>query len=190
MIESIKKKVIKKLKDHHKRLEHVFGVYETAIKLAKVHHLDENKVAVAALYHDYAKYDSIENQISYLDLDVIKAYIETPVIYHAFAAAKALEMDFDIHDEEVLNAIRYHVWGRIGMSDIEKVILISDSCEPNRKFDDATKIYELALKDLDQACESVMKASIDYLETKGIVPAKEQIEIYIYYMEVNRGKTE
>ena len=87
-------------------------------------------------HHDYAKYDEIEDQINSLELDIIKAYVDTPVIYHAFAAAKALEKDYNIHDQDVLNAIRYHVWGRIGMSDIEKVVLISDSCEPNRKFED------------------------------------------------------
>ncbi|MBU1141676.1 MAG: bis(5'-nucleosyl)-tetraphosphatase (symmetrical) YqeK [Firmicutes bacterium] len=190
MIEEIKRKVIEKLKSHPKRLEHVLGVYETAIKIAKAHHLDEGKIAIAALYHDYAKYDSIEDQIAHLDLETIKDYVDTPVIYHAFAAAKSLELEFKVFDEDVLNAMRYHVWGRIGMSDIEKVILISDSCEPNRKFDDANYIYQLALRDLDLACEYVMKASIDYIKTKGLVPAKEQVEAYIYYMEVNRGKTE
>ncbi len=190
MIEEMKKKVTEKLKEHPQRLEHVFGVYETAIKLAKAHHLDEQKVKIAALYHDYAKYDSIKDQIACLDLEIIKDYINTPVVFHAFAAAKALEKDFDIHDEDVLNAIRYHIWGRIGMSAIEKVILISDSCEPNRKFDDAEHIYQLALKDLDLASEYVMKASIDYLKIKGLVPAEEQLNAYTYYMEVNSGKTE
>jgi predicted HD superfamily hydrolase involved in NAD metabolism len=190
MIDQIKQKVEDKLKKYPKRLAHVLGVYETSVKLAKVHNLDVKKVSIAALYHDYAKYDEIEDQIKYLDLEIVKTYVDTPVIYHAFAAAKALEIDFDIHDQDVLNAIRYHVWGRIGMSDIEKVVLISDSCEPNRKFEDAMSIYNLALKDLNLACERVMKASIDYLISKEIVPAEEQVNAYTYYMEVNRGKTE
>ncbi len=190
MISEVKKNVMNKLKDHPNRLQHVMGVYETALKLAKIHHIDETQISLAALYHDYAKYDSIEEQIEHLDLMTIKDYVETPVIYHAFASAVQLELDFDIHDQDVLNAIRYHVWGRIGMSDIEKIILISDSCEPNRNFDDAKHIFELATKNLNQATEVVMKASIDYLKTKNLIPAKEQIEAYIYYMEVNRGKTE
>ena len=190
MIDQIKENVTKKLGNYPKRLKHVLGVYETAIQLAKIHHLDVDKVSIAALYHDFAKYDDIEDQIKYLDLDTIKTYVDTPVIYHAFAAAKALEIDFKIHDEDVLNAIRYHVWGRIGMSEIEKVILISDSCEPNREFEDAHMIFETAKKDLDLACEYVMKASIDYLESKKIAPALEQVNAYTYYMEVNRGKTE
>ena len=40
MIEDIKIKVSEKLKDHPKRLRHVFGVYETAVKIAEAHHLD------------------------------------------------------------------------------------------------------------------------------------------------------
>ncbi len=189
MIETIKKAVQEKLKDHPNRLVHVMGVYETSTKLAKIYGLDVEKVGIAALYHDYAKYDTIEEQIKYLDLATIKAYAETPVIYHGFAAAESLEHHFKIHDEEILNAIKYHVWGRIGMSDVEKVVFISDSCEPSRKFYEAKVICKLAEKNLDLAVEAAMKASIDYLIEKEIVPSQEQMEIYTYYVEVNRGKT-
>lgn len=190
MIAEVRRRVEDKLKAYPNRLQHVIGVYETALKLAKIYDVDEKKVSLAALYHDYAKYDSIEQQIELLDLETIKDYIETPVIYHAFAGAAQLEMDFDIHDQDVLNAVRYHVWGRIGMSKLEQIILISDSCEPYRKFDDAKYILDLAKKNLNQATEVVMKASIDYLRTKEMIPADKQIEVYTYYMEVNRGKTE
>ena len=188
MIEQLKHRVEEKLKNHPKRLLHVMGVYETACKLADLHGINSEKAAIAALYHDYAKYDSIEVQIQHIELKLIKQYAEYPVIYHALAAAISLEQEYMIKDQDILNAIRYHVWGRPQMSDLEKIIFISDSCEPNRKFDDAALIFETATKDLNKAVELAMKASIDYLYQKGLLPSEEQMEAYTYYREVNRGE--
>lgn len=190
MIEDIKKIVSEKLKDHPNRLKHVFGVYETAVKLATIHHVDIEKASIAALFHDFSKYDPVEVQIEHMPLKWIKAYAEHPVIYHAIAASIELEHLCHINDPDIIQAIRYHVWGRPHMSDLEKIIFISDSCEPNRKFDDAIHIYQTAEKDLDLAVLYAMKASIDDLRNrKHLEPSDEQLEAYTYYMEVNRGKT-
>ena len=37
---------------------------------------------------------------------------------------------------DIYNAIRNHVFGRIGMSKLEEIILISDYTEENRKYDE------------------------------------------------------
>jgi len=187
MIDQIKEKVSLKLENHQKRLRHVFGVYETAVKLAEIHQVDIEKAAIAALYHDYAKYDTIESQIKHIELKLIKQYANYPVIYHALAAAIQLNYDFNIRDEDILNAIRYHVWGRPHMTDLEKIIFISDCCEPNRQFEDTQKIYDLAVKDLDQATLYCMEVSIEDLKSKKLEPSTEQLEAFHYYKEVNRG---
>ena len=190
MIDLIKEKVTEKLKNHPNRLAHVFGVYETALKLASAHHVDLDKAAIAALYHDYAKYDPIEKQVEHLELKIIKQYANYPVIFHAYAAARELIFDFEIKDEEILNAIRHHVWGRPNMSDLEKIIFIADCCEPNRKFPDITYIYDLAIKDLNQATLYCMEAGIKDLQQRQIEPSIEQLEAFHYYKEVNCGETQ
>ncbi len=189
MIETIKKEVTRKLKEHPKRLEHVFGVYETAIKLATIYQVDQDKAGIAALFHDYTKYDTIEDQIKHLDLKTIKKYTTSPVMFHALSAALELKNMFKINDEDLLNAIRYHVYGRASMSKIEQIIFISDYCEPNRRFTDTAYIFDLASKDLDLATEYCMKLTIDDVRRKGLTPNEEQVEAYQYYQEVNRGKT-
>ncbi len=190
MIDDIKKIVSEKLKDHQSRLKHVFGVYETAVKLASIHNVDIEKASIAALFHDFSKYDPIEDQIKHMPLKLIKAYADYPVIYHAIAASIELEINFHIKDQDILNAIRYHVWGRPNMSILEKIIFVSDSCEPNRAFDDAKFIYKTATKDLDYAVLLAMKASIDDLKIRRhLEPSDEQYLAYRYYLEVNRGKT-
>jgi predicted HD superfamily hydrolase involved in NAD metabolism len=188
MIDVIEQFVIQKLGDHPKRLKHVFGVKDTAVILAKIHGIDQEQAAIAALFHDVTKYDSIEAQKQLLDENSMMKYAEYPVMYHALSAAKLLETVFDIHDLHVLNAIKHHIWGTKDMTTLEKIIFIADSCEPNREFDDAPIIFELAKKDLDHATMIAMKASIDYLEKKGYTPSQEQLDAYHYYQEVIRGK--
>jgi predicted HD superfamily hydrolase involved in NAD metabolism len=188
MIEMLKEIVKEKLANYPKRYIHVLGVYETAVKLAKIHHVDVEKASIASLFHDYAKHDKIEEQTKYLTKEEIVKYQDTKVIYHAFAAAKILELEFNVSDQDILNSIRYHVWGRKDMSKLEKIIYLSDYSEPNRDFDDAKVIYDLAVKDLDLALEYAMHAGINDVLNKNLEPNIEQIEAYEYYKEVIRGK--
>ncbi|HAX02940.1 MAG: hypothetical protein A2Y45_05865 [Tenericutes bacterium GWC2_34_14] len=190
MIDAIEKRVIEKLSQHEQRLKHVYGVAETAVKLAKIYHESEEKAWISGMFHDIAKYDSLEDQMNKMDLRWIKAYVDFPVIYHAIAAANTLEHEFRIHDQDILNAIRYHVWGRKNMSLLEKIIFVADYCEPNRGFHDSEMIYDMAVNNIDQAVCYCMKASIDHLLSKGLEPSEEQLEAYQYYQEVTRGESQ
>jgi len=188
MIDLIKLKANERLLGHSKRWKHTEGVAQTAVKLAVSHQIDSLKAMIAGYYHDVAKYDDIEAQKKVLDPVVIEKYKFHPVMYHAMAAARYLEIDFNIKDTEILDAIKYHVWGRPHMSLLEKIIFVSDSCEPNRNFEDCDEIFELAKKDIDLAVEKCMLIAIDYVIEKGKKPSIEQLEAYQYYKEVNRGK--
>lgn len=190
MIEEIEKRVFQKLEGHPKRLRHVIGVADTACMLAAIYNVPEEKARIAGLFHDFAKHDTLEDKMNMMDLRWIKAYADYPVIYHAIAAANMLEHEFRVHDQDILNAIRYHVWGRKEMSMLEKIIFVSDSCEPNRGYQDIDYIYDLATKDIDRAVEYCMLQSIEDVKAKGLICSDEQIEAYQYYQEVNRGKTE
>lgn len=188
MIERILVRVQEKLMNHPQRLEHVLGVADVAKKLANIYGVSEDKALIAGLFHDYAKYDTLEQQMNMMDLRWIKAYADYPVIYHAIAAANMLEHEFRVHDQDILNAIRYHVWGRKEMSTLEKIIFVADLCEPSRPFDDKTYIYDLATQNLDKAVCYCMKISIEHVVQEGFKPSIEQLEAYTYYQEVTRGE--
>ena len=57
-----------------------------------------------------------------------------PEILHGPVGAWIAEHEFNITDEDILNAIRFHTTGRAGMSKLEKIIYIADMIEPNRTF--------------------------------------------------------
>ena len=107
----------KKLKP--KRFEHVLSVRETAINFAAKYKADLQKVELAALLHDCAKWMSnkilIELSKKYkIQLDQIEK--ENPALLHAKVGAEYAKDHFDITDSDVLNAIRNHTTGSKRMS--------------------------------------------------------------------------
>lgn len=119
-----------------KRYIHTIGVMETAIFLAEKYGEDVKSAEVAAILHDIAKYADEEwmNQIvkeKCLDERLLGWGSE---ILHGPVGAWIAQTEFNITNEDILNAIRFHTTGRANMSKLEKIIYIADMIEPNRKL--------------------------------------------------------
>ncbi|HKL61222.1 MAG TPA: bis(5'-nucleosyl)-tetraphosphatase (symmetrical) YqeK [Acholeplasma sp.] len=184
MIELIIKKLNEKFKNDRNRLTHIYGVRDRAIELAEIYHADKNKVELAALLHDMMKNELTDAQISYINDDyLINYYLDVPVAYHAVSGSIYAQRELSIEDEIILEAIKYHVWGKIDMSLENMIICVSDFCEPNRIYPKAREIYELAKKDLSLAFAQSLKATMDYLISCGIKPFKDQVAVYEYYKD-------
>ncbi|WNF37687.1 bis(5'-nucleosyl)-tetraphosphatase (symmetrical) YqeK [Bacillaceae bacterium IKA-2] len=151
-----------------KRFQHTLGVLETAISLAKKYGGDIKKVELAAIFHDYAKYRSIEEMKSIVKNEGLdqKLLNYGKELLHAPVGAYYLSIEIGIWDEAVLNGIRYHTTGRVNMTLLEKIIYIADYIEPNRKFKGVEEVRELAAKNLDQALILAIGNTIKFLVTK------------------------
>ncbi len=189
MIQRIIQDLQHKFKNDPKRLTHIMGVYETATKLALHYKIDPFKVQIASLYHDYTKNDRIESQTALLTSDEVALYKDYPVMYHALSAEHLLQKNHHILDEEIIQAIRHHIWGRPQMSPVEMIVFIADYAEPNRTTIDANALFELACASLEKATLRCMEITLDYLKKQGVHPHPEQLEAYHYYKEVTRGET-
>ena len=189
LVEKIKKDVEKKLSKDPKRLKHTFGVYEVALKLAEVYHVSKEDASIAALFHDYMKVDDMKTQMALLSDNDIQHYQQAKVMYHALSAAKCLEKKYKIKNKDLINAVRYHVWGHKQMSLLGKIIFVSDYCEPNRDFLDTTYIYQLAVQNIDEAVLYCMKLTLDDVLRKKKMPHEDQIEAYHKMKEETDGKT-
>ncbi len=77
------------------RLAHTRGVVKMAKELALRYGADPQKAEIAAWFHDTSR--SAGN------------------LEHGPVAARVLETDFSVTDEEILNAVRWHTTGRRGM---------------------------------------------------------------------------
>lgn len=75
--------------------------------------------------------------------------------------------EYNVDDEEILDAIRFHTTGRENMNLIEKIVYIADVIEPNRDFPGIEKIRNMAYKDIDRSVLYSMNNTIKFLIDKG-----------------------
>ncbi|HZG71774.1 MAG TPA: bis(5'-nucleosyl)-tetraphosphatase (symmetrical) YqeK, partial [Chondromyces sp.] len=87
-------------------------------------------------------------------------------LWHAPVGAYLVKEEAGIEDEEVLNAIRFHTSGRVGMTLGEKIVYLADYIEPGRHFPGVEEVREMAKKDLDTALIQAVKNTIQFLMKK------------------------
>lgn len=117
------------------RIRHILRVEQMAIELAQRHNLDVEKAAIAGLMHDLAKFFKPARLLSMakaenLVLDPLDEL--NPHLLHAEVGAIVARDEFNIHDEEILEAIRNHTLGKPGMSLLSCVVYLADGLEPGR----------------------------------------------------------
>ena len=136
-----------------KRFKHSLGVMEMAEKLAKKHNVDVEEAKIAGLLHDCAKNMSNQELITYcqdngIEIDDVK--MQSPGILHADVGADIAKKKFNVSDE-VAESILYHTLANKTMTDLDKIIYISDLIEEGRELEGLDKIREMAFIDLDKA---------------------------------------
>ncbi|WP_019154590.1 bis(5'-nucleosyl)-tetraphosphatase (symmetrical) YqeK [Robertmurraya massiliosenegalensis] len=154
------------LTDH--RYEHTIGVMETAILLARKYGAEEQKAESAAIFHDYAKFrpkDEMKQIIieEKMSPELLQYNSE---LWHAPVGAFLVKKEVGITDIDVLDAIKYHTSGRVGMTLLEKVIYLADYIEPGRRFPGVEEVRELAKDDLQLALIKAVQNTIFFLMKK------------------------
>lgn len=173
--------VEQRLKDYPKRLKHTYGVYKRSLELGKLYNADLEVLKVASLMHDVTKHESDEFHEKLInDSFILLKYPKA--MWHAFSAAKVLK-DIGITNKKIIEAVKYHVFGKIEMNIETMIICVSDFTEENRDFLEAKEAYKIALKSLTDAYLYSIKSTMDHLKSKNIEPIKEQIDTYLYYKE-------
>jgi nicotinate-nucleotide adenylyltransferase len=160
--------VKKKLSEE--RYQHTLRVLDKALELGGIFGEDKEKIEKAVLLHDYGKaFDPAMTRrwlstSAYALDDIMAMNID---LAHGPFGADLARVEFGIEDEDVLNAIRYHTFGRAGMSLLEKIVFLADYIEPGRRFAGADRVRRLAVKDLDEAMKAALEQSIRYVESRG-----------------------
>lgn len=159
-------KVRDQLTEH--RYQHTIGVMETAIVLAERFGADPRKAELAAIFHDYAKFRPKEEMRQIIVEQNMPAELlqYNSELWHAPVGAYLAEIEAGVTDQEVLDAIRYHTSGRIGMTLLDKIIYLADYIEPGRHFPGVEEVRQMAREDLDKALIQSMKNTIQFLMKK------------------------
>ncbi|GGF83855.1 bis(5'-nucleosyl)-tetraphosphatase (symmetrical) YqeK [Paenibacillus aceti] len=152
-----------------RRWTHVEGVIETSVRLAHRYGADPIKADLAALLHDLAKFWPVERQEAVVREQGLNPELldYDKQLLHAEVAAFVAEQEYGIDDPEVLDAVRYHTSGRVGMTLLDKIVCLADYIEPGRNFPGVEHIRELAEHNLEQALLAGFDSTISFLIEKG-----------------------
>ena len=146
-----------------KRFNHSLSVAHLALRTAKIHQLDYQKAYIAGLLHDIAK-GIDRNERLVLMKEYYPDYLDIGTFaYHQFLGEMIAKRDFDIQDQDILNAIKYHATGRKDMSWLEKLIYASDKIDPLRGYD-STSLIKAIEEDLNSGFVTILKANYEYLK--------------------------
>lgn len=167
-LKKIRKEMEKEL--HAKRYEHTLSVAYTAASLAMVHNADTDSALIAGMLHDCAKCFSAKKLVSLCEknhLPISDVERQNPsALLHAKAGSFLAREKYGIHDEDILNAIKYHTTGRPGMSKLEKILYIADYIEPGRTHAaNLVHIRRMAYQDLDKALLQILEDTLAYLRS-------------------------
>lgn len=175
-------------KEFQAQIEHSEAVADVAAKLAKKFGADETKARIAGLLHDCVKYlgkETIKKMVIKKNVDVFNHEMNAPRTLHAPLGAFMAKTYFNIEDEDILNAIRYHTIGRCDMSLLEKIIFIADKIEPvTREEEFRQKIEPYLEKGLDEAICEYFKLLIKKLESENVEISSYTKEVFECYQKI------
>jgi len=136
-----------------KRHDHILGVEEEAVRLARRWGADTGYARRAGILHDCTKYwtGQRHKQLCKMcgqELDELEQ--QTEKLLHAKSGACIARTVFGEPDE-VYDAILWHTTGKPDMTLLEKILYVADYMEPNREFEGVDRLRDLAYTDLDSA---------------------------------------
>ncbi|MDX6153353.1 bis(5'-nucleosyl)-tetraphosphatase (symmetrical) YqeK [Marinococcus sp. PL1-022] len=152
------------------RYKHTLGVRKTALYLAERFDIDYNKVEMAAILHDYAKYRPVDEMRELLrgkeEAGRFIAYGDE--LLHAPAGAYFIQTEAGIADADIVSSIYWHTTGKPDMTAYEKVLFLADYIEPNRTFPGVEEVREAAESDIDAAIVMALGNTIQFLISKNV----------------------
>lgn len=171
-----------------KRIPHVKGCEEEAVRLALHWGADPDEAAEAAILHDITKKLNLREQLILCEKygiipDALEAVSEK--LLHAKTGAAIARERFGVSDE-VYEAIKWHTTGRAGMSLLEKIMYMADYIEPTRDFEGVETLRRLAYSDLDAAMKLGYEMSLSDLSRYGVSPHPNTVEALEQYERENQ----
>lgn len=133
----------------HNRYLHSINVSNLAINLASHYKVDLNKARIAGLLHDVCKEMDLDKQYELAnksDLELLEVNDKT---VHAYASKAYIKEVLNIKDEDIVNATSKHTTGHYEMSDLDKIIYVSDMLCLDRDFKGVNELRDLMYNGLD-----------------------------------------
>lgn len=163
---------------NEKRIPHVLGCEQEAVRLAKRWGADPGLAAEAGILHDITKRLDKDAQLILCEKYGIMTdddEAENGKLLHAKTGAGLARDLFGVTDE-VYSAIFWHTTGKENMTLLDKIIYMADYIEPTRSFDGVSELRRLAYENIDKAVLEGLEMSVKELENHNISPHKNSLE--------------
>ena len=155
--------------EHHreKTLRHVEEVAVTSVRLAGIHGLDTEKVALAAMLHDISVIMSPQEMYETAlkrNLPLDPAEEKYHVLLHQRMSRIIAQERFGVEDEEILSALECHTTLKKNAGTYDQVLFISDKIswdqEGHPPYYDQLK--RMSAKSLDEACCYYIRCQLEH----------------------------
>ena len=152
-----------------KRMPHVLGTEQEAVRLTRRYGGDETQARVAALLHDCTKKLDMAEQLALcerygIELDELER--KALKLLHSKTGAAIARDVFGVEDA-VYDAILYHTTGKPDMTRLEKIIYLADYIEPTRDFPGVEELRRVVYEDLDRGLLMGLSMTIQEMEEMG-----------------------
>lgn len=176
-----------------KRFRHIEGVAAVGKEIAELAGEDEFLAELAGWLHDGCKEwkdkDLVKAAQSYgLKLNDVEK--ENGHLLHGPVAAFVARDELKIKHQELLDAVSEHTLGKVGMTDLSKVVFLADCLEESRPKDFTDPIWN-ALKnnpkkraDLDAAMLVACDLSLEHLINSGRVIHIKTVDVRNYFLSL------
>ena len=190
-LKEINEKVKKALKTS--RYIHTQGVRYTAAAMAMKFGEDISKAELAGILHDCAKNMDADKMIRICKknkIELSQAELDNHQLLHTKAGYCVAKNKYEVYDEDILSAIRFHTTGTSDMTLLEKIIFIADFIEPGRcKAPCLDKARKAAFEDIDECMYIILKDTLDYLSSDS-KPVDETTRIaYEFYKDIHEKRS-
>ena len=152
-----------------KRMPHVLGTEQEAVRLVRRYGGDETQARIAALLHDCTKKLDMAQQLALCEkygimLDELEQ--KALKLLHSKTGAAIARDVFGVEDA-VYNAILYHTTGKPDMTRLEKIIYLADYIEPTRDFPGVDELRKTVYEDMDKGLLMGLTMTIQEMEEMG-----------------------
>ena len=177
---------------NYKRIPHVLGTEQEAIRLAERYGADVEKARVAALLHDSTKKLDLPAQLALcqhygIQLDEMEQWA-LKLLHSKTGAAIARDV-FGV-DDEIYHAIWYHTTGHANMTLLEKIIYIADYIEPSRDFPGVDRLRKVCYESLDAGVLLGLEMTVEEMTAMGNPVHRATLEARDFLKgQINSGET-
>lgn len=182
----IQKKLRRKISDT--RYLHSLGVAYTSAALGMKYGVDIDKLIVAGMLHDCAKYMSPDDLLKFAlkkKIDITEIERMKPDLLHAKVGAYFAQKKYHIKDSIILDAICCHTTGKPEMTLFEKIIYVSDYIEPSRdKQPRLDEVRKEAFENIDNCIKMILSDTLSYLKEEDVMIDELTQKTYDYYMSL------